>query len=91
MAKKVSMICGAAFAALAAGTLIAASASPAAAKWKPRHYWAGAAVISAGAVYGHAHTGWRYAEPAYRCWSEHRPVYNRFGEEVGTRRVRTCN
>lgn len=82
-------------AALAAGAALAASASPAEARWGRHHYWAGAAtlgvVAGAAAAHGYAHPGLKYAEPEFRCWSEHRPVYNRFGEEVGTRRTRVCN
>lgn len=88
------LICTPVLAAIAAGAVMSA-ASPAQAKWKPRHYWAGAAtfgaVAGAAAVYGHAHPGWKYAEPDHDCWSEHRPVFNRFGEQIGTRRIRVCN
>lgn len=85
------LICTPVLAALAAGSIMAA-ASPAQAKGK---YWAGAAafgaVAGAAAVYGHAHPGWKYAEPGHECWSEHRPVFNRFGEQIGTRRIKVCN
>ena len=73
-----------------AGTLLAAAA-PAEAGWRHRRGWHGGAVaagvvgaLALGAIAASA------AQPVYACSIERRPVYNRWGDVVGWRRVRVC-
>ena len=77
-----------------AGTLIATAGSAEAA-WRHRHHgWHGGAVaagvvgaLALGAIAASAAN----AAPVYEdCGYERRPVYNRFGEIIGWRRVAAC-
>lgn len=47
--------------------------------------------LAAGAAHSYPHSGGYYYDDQPRCWTERRPVYNRFGDYVGRRRVRVCN
>ena len=85
----------AAVAALTLGAAIAASASPAEARWgRNAAFFGGAA---AGLV-GAAIVANAYSRPAYAyggsCWVERRAVYNAYGDYVGyvgSRPIRVCN
>lgn len=48
----------------------------------------GAAVIGLGLLGAAAAAN---SAPARECWTERQPVVNRYGEQVGVRRVRVCN
>lgn len=90
--KKVST---AAVAALTLGVALAASASPAEARWgRNAAFFGGAAagIVGAAIIANSARPA--YAAPVYyggSCWTERRAVYNRFGDYVGTRAMRVCN
>ena len=83
--------------ALALAATMAASASPAEAKWGRNAALfgglAGGAII-AGTIASNAYAAPVYGHgPAYvsSCWREKRPVTNRWGEIVGYRSVRFCD
>lgn len=77
---------------------MAASAAPAEARSRGAAWFAGglAAGIVGSAIVANSHA---YAHPAYgygvayapSCWRETRPVYDRFGNFIGHRRIRVCN
>ena len=83
---------GAAGAIALAGAL-AASAAPAEAR--SRHHGAWIAGGVAAGLIGTALVANAYAAPAYgyaaTCWREARPMYDRFGNFLGYRRIRVCN
>lgn len=85
----------AAVAALTLGAAIAASASPAEARWgRNAAFFGGAAAGLVGAaIVANAYARPAYATPVYggSCWVERRAVYNRFGDYVGSRPIRVCN
>ncbi|MGE3247629.1 MAG: hypothetical protein AB7F96_13730 [Beijerinckiaceae bacterium] len=79
-------------AALSVGATLAATASPAEARYGRKGALFGgiAAGLVGAAILGsaaHAH-----AAPVYSdCWREKRPVYNRWGDFRGYRYIRVCN
>jgi hypothetical protein len=81
--------------ALAIAASFAVSATPAAAGWHGHGYGGGLAVgllgaaIVGGAIVASQPT---YAAPVYGggCELQRRPVYNRFGDVIGFRRIRVC-
>ena len=80
--------------ALAIAASFAVSATPAAAGWHGHGYGYGigagllGAAIIGGAIAASQPT---YAAPVYGgCELRRRPVYNRFGEVIGLRRIRVC-
>ena len=92
-AKKIAT---ATLAALTLGVTIAATASPAEARWgRNGALFGGAAVglIGAGIIANSYHRP-AYAAPVYyggSCWRERREVYNSYGDFVGYRLQRVCN
>jgi hypothetical protein len=81
--------------ALAIAASFAATATPAAAGWHGHHGYGGGlavgllgAAIVGGAIAASQPT---YAAPVYGgCELRRQPVYNRFGDVIGFRRVRVC-
>ena len=90
-------IATATLAALTLGVTVAASTSPAEARWgRNAAFFGGAAVGLLGAgIAANAYVAPRYhAAPVYyggSCWTERRAVYNRYGDFVGYRPQRICN
>ena len=85
----------ASLAALTLGVTIAATASPAEARWgRNAAFFGGAAVGLLGAgIVANSYARPVYAERVYggSCWTERRAVYNRFGDFVGYRPAQVCN
>lgn len=77
---------------------MAASAAPAEARSRGGAWFAGglaAGIVGSALVansYAHAYPAYGYGVVhAPSCWRETRPVYDRFGNFVGHRRIRVCN
>lgn len=87
--------------AIALAGAMAVSSAPAQAGGKNAAWFAGgvAAGVLGGALvansYAHAHPGYGYGYGyvtyAPRCWRETRPVFDRFGNFRGYRKIRVCN
>jgi hypothetical protein len=83
----------AALSAVALAGAIAATAAPAEARSGRNAAWIAGGV--AAGLLGAAVVSNAYAAPSYEyaptCWRENQPVYNRYGEVVGYRKIRVCN
>jgi hypothetical protein len=84
--------------AIALAGAVAASSAPAQASSRNAAWFAGG--VAAGVVgtalvaNAHAYPAYGYGYPityAPHCWREARPVYDRFGNFLGYRKIRVCN
>ena len=84
--------------AIALAGAMAASAAPAEAR-SGRGAWiagglaaglVGGALVASSRAHAYPVYGYGY-EYAPTCWREARPIYDRFGNYVGQRRIRVCN
>ncbi|MCC2099156.1 MAG: hypothetical protein KDJ29_19860 [Hyphomicrobiales bacterium] len=77
-------------AALSIGATVAMTASPAEARFGRRGAFFGgvaAALVGSAIIASHRH----HYRGGYGCWTEKRPVYNRWGDFRGYRYIRVCN